>query len=228
MAKTTKPTKQQVAQAKARAGGNNPVKVTNAGLKKLGSAALIAASLTPAGRAVKGASVAAKAIKAEAIMAKAGSNAAAKAGSRADAKRGVYAKENMPKKFIKKTESTKAEAKANARGLKAANKPTNKTGTKADRSDRRALQGNSNLIKNASPARPNRTRGGSLGAIKTYGGQGLATAKLTPKEAARQAEITKELNPIQRAAKNKALANSAKGKTQTPTAEAARRRNLNK
>jgi len=31
-----------------------------------------------------------------------------------------------------------------------------------------------------------------------------------------------------RAAKNKALANSAKGKTQTPTAEAARRRNLNK
>ena len=31
-----------------------------------------------------------------------------------------------------------------------------------------------------------------------------------------------------RAAKNKALANSAKGKTQTPTADAARRRNLNK
>ena len=29
-------------------------------------------------------------------------------------------------------------------------------------------------------------------------------------------------------AKNKALANSAKGKTQTPTAEAARRRNINK
>ncbi len=107
-----KPTKQQTAQAKARAGGNNPVKVTNAGLKKLGGAALIAASMTPAGRAVKGASVAAKAIKAEAIMAKAGSNAAAKAGSRADAKRGVYAKENMPKKFIKKTGSTKAEAKA--------------------------------------------------------------------------------------------------------------------
>jgi uncharacterized protein YycO len=60
MAKTTKPTKQQVAQAKARAGGNNPVKVTNAGLKKLGGAALIAASMTPAGRAVKGATVAAK------------------------------------------------------------------------------------------------------------------------------------------------------------------------
>lgn len=53
-----KPTKQQIAQAKARAGGNNPVKVTNAGLKKLGSAAVIAASLTPAGRVVKGAQIA--------------------------------------------------------------------------------------------------------------------------------------------------------------------------
>ncbi len=57
----TKPTKQQVAQAKARAGGNNPVKVTNAGLKKLGSAAVIAASFTPAGRVVKGAATVAKA-----------------------------------------------------------------------------------------------------------------------------------------------------------------------
>ena len=60
MAKATKPTKQQIAQAKARAGGNNPVKVTNAGLKKLGSAAVIAASFTPAGRAVKTATTAAK------------------------------------------------------------------------------------------------------------------------------------------------------------------------
>ncbi len=201
MAKTTKPTKQQAAQAKARAGGNNPVKVTNAGLKKLGGAALIAASMTPAGRAVKGASVAAKAIKAEAIMAKAGSNAAAKAGSRADAKRGVYAKENMPKKFIKKTESTKAEAKANARGLKAAQKPTNKTGSRADRADRERLQGNVNVIKNADPARANRTRGGSLAAMKTYGGQGVATAKLTPKQAALRAEINKELNPVRKKSK---------------------------
>jgi hypothetical protein len=64
MAKTTKPTKQQAAQAKARAGGNNPVKVTNAGLKKLGGAALIAASMTPAGRGAKIAVTAAKAVKA--------------------------------------------------------------------------------------------------------------------------------------------------------------------
>lgn len=92
-----------------------------------------------------------------------------------------------------------AKAKAdNARALKAAQKPTNKTGSKADRAQRAGLINNSNLIKNASPARANRTRGGSLAAIKTYGGQGLATAKLTPKQAARQAEITKELNPVRK------------------------------
>ena len=101
------------------------------------------------------------------------------------------------KKAAAKT-ATKA-AKANARGLKAAQKPTNKTGSKADRADRTALQGNSNLIKNASPARANRTRGGSLAAIKTYGGQGVATAKLTPKQAAYQASISKQLNPVRKA-----------------------------
>ena len=82
-----KPTKQQVAQAKARAGGNNSVKVTNAGLKKLGSAAVIAASFTPAGRVVRGAATVAKAAKAEGIMAKAGWNAAAKTNYRAQVKR---------------------------------------------------------------------------------------------------------------------------------------------
>ena len=59
-----KPSKQQVAQAKARAGGNNPIKVTKAGVKRLGKAALIAASLTPVGRGVKIAATASKAIKA--------------------------------------------------------------------------------------------------------------------------------------------------------------------
>jgi hypothetical protein len=47
-----KPTKQQVAQGKARAGGNNPIKVTNAGLKKLGQVAVVAGvNLIPTGRA---------------------------------------------------------------------------------------------------------------------------------------------------------------------------------
>ena len=56
-----KPTSQQVAQGKARAGGNNPIKVTDAGLKKLGKVAVTAATMLPAGRAVKAASVIAKA-----------------------------------------------------------------------------------------------------------------------------------------------------------------------
>ena len=102
-------------------------------------------------------------------------------------------------KLVKADKKTrKVEVKANARGLKAAQKPTNKTGSKADRAQRSTLQGNANLIKNASPARPNRVRGGSLGAMKAYGGQGVATAKLTPKQAARQKEITKELNPVRK------------------------------
>ncbi len=86
--------------------------------------------------------------------------------------------------------------KANARGLKAAKKPTNRTGTKADRAQRAELQGQTNIIKNASPARANRIRGGSLAAQKEYGGFGVATARRTPAQAARQAEITKELNPV--------------------------------
>ena len=160
----TKPTKQQVAQAKARAGGNNPVKVTNAGLKKLGSAALIAASFTPAGRVARGAATVAKAAKAEGIMAKAGWNKAAKESYRASVKRGTYAtpksgvrveynkqamenaiksgqskmkrpdmspsrpaKSALPRPNLVKIDSsikakTADQARANARGLKAANK----------------------------------------------------------------------------------------------------------
>lgn len=102
---------------------------------------------------------------------------------------------------VAKKTATKKAAAANARGLKAAQKPTNKTGSKADRSDRRTLQGQSNLIKQASPARANRTRGGSLAAIKAYGGQGLATVKLSPQQAARQKEISKELNPVRKRSK---------------------------
>jgi hypothetical protein len=70
MAAAKKPTAQQKAQAKARAGGNNPIKVTNAGVKRLGKAALIAGSLTPAGRGVKAASMAVKAAKAVSQSAK--------------------------------------------------------------------------------------------------------------------------------------------------------------
>lgn len=99
---------------------------------------------------------------------------------------------------VKSAAKTKANKAANARGLKAANKPTNKTGTAADRADRKLFQGQTNIIKNASPARANRTRGGSLASIKAYGGQGLVSVKLTPKQAARQKEISKELNPARK------------------------------
>jgi hypothetical protein len=93
MAKAIKPTKQQIAQGKARAGGNNPINVTNAGLKKLGSAALIAASFTPAGRVVKAAATASKAAKAgssaRALKAAQGPSLAKKA-KKIDASSGAY------------------------------------------------------------------------------------------------------------------------------------------
>jgi hypothetical protein len=93
MAKAIKPTKQQIAQGKARAGGNNPINVTNAGLKKLGSAALIAASFTPAGRAVKAAATAAKTAKAgssaRALKAAQGPSLA-KGAKKIDASSGAY------------------------------------------------------------------------------------------------------------------------------------------
>jgi len=97
--------------------------------------------------------------------------------------------------YLKKPADT---AKGNKRGLKAANKPTNRTGSNQDRKDREFYQGKSNLIKNADPMRPNRVRGGSLLAIKTYGGRGLVDAKSTIKQAARQKEITEDLNKKRR------------------------------
>ena len=106
-------------------------------------------------------------------------------------------------KALKKVNKPKAsaagkEAKANARALKAANKPTNKTGSAADRKDRATFQGQKNLIKNADPARANRTRGGSVRSMKEYGGLGLTNVKLTPKQAERQKELSKELNPVRK------------------------------
>ena len=97
-----------------------------------------------------------------------------------------------------KAATKSAAKKANTRGLKAANKPTNKTGSKADQRDRRTFQGDSNTIKNADPARPNRIRGGSLYAMKTYGGLGVATAKRSSRNAEWQKQVSKELNPVRK------------------------------
>jgi DNA-binding protein len=59
-----KPTKQQVAQAKVRAGGNNPVNLTNAELKKLANGVVTAVSIVAPGAAIRDAVLLAKAIKA--------------------------------------------------------------------------------------------------------------------------------------------------------------------
>jgi aspartate 1-decarboxylase len=169
----TKPTKQQVAQAKARAGGNNPVKVTNAGLKKLGSAAVIAASFTPAGRVVRGAATVAKAASGArkastvakssrqagdyAISGKSAKNVMPKAGSGSGNYRFGRDTEITKNVSIKNTKSpsgkidirggaaqamrqedrlsqplSKAEAKGNARGLKAANAKLSKGNAKRE------------------------------------------------------------------------------------------------
>lgn len=173
MAKTTKPTKQQIAQAKARAGGNNPVKVTNAGLKKLGNAALIAATFTPVGRVAKVAATAAKVTKAakaakavkssrqagDYVVSGRSANRVIPNVGKADAKY-RYGKDMDVSKNLKIKDAvspsgkttrsggvlqvtrqndrlanpiSRAEAKANARGLKAANKKTNKVGSKTDK-----------------------------------------------------------------------------------------------
>jgi hypothetical protein len=125
-----KPTKQQVAQAKARAGGNNPIKVTDAGLKKLGKAAVTAATFVPAGRAVKVAVTAAKAVKAGSAaratarglkaaqgpsLAKGAAKTAASSGKYERNIANITAKANMQKGLSKKESYAKAAKTMDAR-----------------------------------------------------------------------------------------------------------------
>ena len=157
-----KPTKQQIAQAKARAGGNTTSKTTPARMAKgAKDIALFAATIAGPGKAAK----AVKMAKDEIVMAKAGWNAAAKAGYRADVKRGTYAaqkqayKDKVTTPAKKVVAAAKAEAKANARGLKAANKPVkNKDASVMNRNNQYARQ----AILNEKPARSTATRGGSM------------------------------------------------------------------
>ena len=99
-------------------------------------------------------------VKDEIVMAKAGWNAAAKAGYRADVKRGTYAAQKQAYKAKvttpakKVVAAAKAEAKANARGLKAAQATPSKRNA--------GVAYSKDAIKNAAPARPNRVRGGSM------------------------------------------------------------------
>ena len=325
-------TKQQIEQGKARAGGNNPVKVTKAGVKRLGQAALIAASFTPIGRTAKIAGIIAKPIskvvqargvkntkvvvekiakmqekaKAERIASNSvklkpaakqipnnpsytkavaqgrasGGRAYNKAAKEYEEGAGKYGnmyemqdaartamfespigrktsialkkiadadalKATTPrtkdatfstKPSIKinsapKQTTTKTEVKANARGLKAANKPLSKGNKKLVT---QVKQQTGYIAMDRRPTPP------TVAAALKKGPKGsfIAEAKKIAMQEARSMGPAKKISPAQkmlndkatalRAETNKALARSARGKTQTPTAEAARRRNLNK
>jgi hypothetical protein len=179
----TKPTKQQVAQGKARAGGKNPVKVTNAGVKRLGQAALIAGSLLPAGRVVKGVATAAKAARASSPVSKRViANKIDRAEQMLKLNKDIKTKKDAeiwathpgaasfksnqrlvkegkwssPKQIARyQRQEAKQEIKGNARGLKAANKPVSKNNRNVGGPVLKAI------LKRSEPARANRTRLGN-------------------------------------------------------------------
>lgn len=170
--KPVKPTKQQIAQGKARAGGNNPIVVTNAGLKKLGGAAVFAASMTPAGRVARGAVTVAKVARGATKTGKAiertiaankadrasvygewsmhPGGASAKSHARLT-KEGKWSSDKQIARYQR--QEAKAEVKGNARGLKAANKPVSKNNAGQNASKLKV-----DILKNATPLRANRTR----------------------------------------------------------------------
>jgi hypothetical protein len=179
----TKPTKQQIAQGKARAGGNNPVKVKKAGVKRLGQAALIAGSLLPAGRAVKVGVTVAKAARASSPVSKrVVANQIDRAEQMLKLNKDIKTKEDAavwathpgaasfksnqrlvkegkwssPKQIARyQRAEAKEEIKGNARGLKAANKPVSKNNRNVGGPKLTAI------LKRSEPARPNRTRLGN-------------------------------------------------------------------
>ena len=75
-------------------------------------------------------------------------------------------------KAVKKVnaKTAKVEAKANARGLKAANKPTKASQTFIGNNNKISPRVRRDIIVNeTSPARPNRERGGSLNTLRKQG-----------------------------------------------------------
>lgn len=63
----------------------------------------------------------------------------------------------------------KAAAQANARGLKAANKPTRASKTFVGNNENMSVEARRRALKNMPPARPNRVRGGSLNTLRRQG-----------------------------------------------------------
>lgn len=71
------------------------------------------------------------------------------------------------------TPANRAKAKANARGLKAANKPTKASKTFIGNNEKIRPDVRRDMIVNGTkPARPNRERGGSLGTLRKQGKTG--------------------------------------------------------
>lgn len=79
----------------------------------------------------------------------------------------------LKRKIAAKQPLSKAEAKANKRGLKAANKPTKASKTFIGNNEKIRPDVRRDMIVNGTkPARPNRERGGSLGTLRKQGKTG--------------------------------------------------------
>ena len=214
-----KPTKQQIAQAKARAGGNTTSKTTPARMAKgAKDIALFAATIAGPGKVAKAAKAVSKARDGYKVSSKSAQKIGDKisgtsskkvqqklndiAGkdwkdtaqrnpdmtgeeayiwskhpamvSRKGFEKGVNKGKTVTDRQsvrYRKAED-KAAAKANARGLKAANKPTKASKTFEGNNKKISVQVRRRVLKNMEPARPNRERGGNLDTLRRQGKTG--------------------------------------------------------
>lgn len=80
---------------------------------------------------------------------------------------------SSPKQIARyQRQEAKQEIKANARGLKAANKPTKASKTSIGNNQKISVEVRRGVLKNEKPARPNRERGGSLRTLRKQGRTG--------------------------------------------------------
>ncbi len=121
-------------------------------------------------------------------------------------------------KVEKPIKITKKEAKANARGLKAANKPVSKFNSKIYQEDitseKMTISRKKNILKNTPPARPNRIRGGSMNSKLNWS----ESMTNTPKK------INTELPKKNKFAKRSALHNEFKSNVDTTGMTSAQKR----
>lgn len=173
-----KPTKQQIAQAKARAGGNTTSKTTPARMAKgAKDIALFAATIVGPGKAAK----AVKMAKDEIVMAKAGWNTAAKINYRAQAKREASALKAANKPVKNKDASVMNRNNQYARQAILNEKPARSTATRGG--SMKSKQNWPESMKNPKPGRtkpnpPNeaKARESYLSSISRAGGAGRGPA----------------------------------------------------